>query len=155
MSKTTLGGDRTDISTRTITTCTPTSIFLQHTRIELDGISVEERRAWRAMSASLPANLKDLKENAMKNRIVTASVILGALMLPAASHAQVIAGTIVGGALGGPVGAVAGAIIGGINAGALNDYVATHTYHTYVYTGNVVVGAPVPAGVTYYRVPTD
>lgn len=91
----------------------------------------------------------------MKNRIVTAGVLVGALMLPVAAHAQVIAGTIVGGALGGPAGAIAGAMIGGINAAAFNDYVATHTYPSYYYAGNVVVGAAVPPGVTYYRVPPD
>ena len=91
----------------------------------------------------------------MKNRFLTAGVILGALTLPVAAHAQVISGTIVGGALGGPVGAVAGAVIGGINAAAFNDYIATHTYPPYYYAGNVVVGANVPPGVTYYRVPSD
>ena len=77
----------------------------------------------------------------MKTRVLTAGVILGALMLPVAAHAQVIAGSIVGAAVGGPVGAVAGATIGAINAGALSSYVATHTYPTYVYQGDVVVGA--------------
>jgi len=91
----------------------------------------------------------------MKTRILTAAAILGALMLPAAAHAQVIAGSIVGAAVGGPVGAVAGATIGAINAGALSGYVASHTYPTYVYQGDVVVGATLPSGVTYYRVPTD
>ena len=80
----------------------------------------------------------------MKNRIVTAGVIVVALMLPVAAHAQVIAGTIVGGALGGPAGAIAGAMIGGINAAAFNDYVATHTYPSYYYAGNVVVGGGAP-----------
>ena len=92
----------------------------------------------------------------MKTRILTAAAILGALMLPVAAHAQVVAGTIVGAAVGGPVGAAAGAAIGAINAGALSGYVATHTYPTYVYQGDVVVGgATLPSGVTYYRVPTD
>jgi Protein of unknown function (DUF1236) len=90
----------------------------------------------------------------MKTRIL-AGAILGALMLPAAANAQVVAGTIVGAAVGGPIGAVAGATIGAINAGALSSYVATHTYPTYVYNGDVVVGATLPAGVTYYRVPAD
>jgi Protein of unknown function (DUF1236) len=91
----------------------------------------------------------------MKNRILTAGLIVGALMLPVATHAQVISGTIVGAALGGPVGAVAGAMIGGLNVAAFNDYVAAHTYPSYYYAGNVTVGASVPAGVTYYRVPAD
>ena len=91
----------------------------------------------------------------MKTRILTVSAILGALMLPAAANAQVVAGSIVGAAVGGPIGAVAGATIGAINAGALGSYVATHTYPTYVYQGDVVVGATLPTGVTYYRVPTD
>jgi hypothetical protein len=91
----------------------------------------------------------------MKTRILTAGAILGALMLPAAANAQVVAGSIVGAAVGGPVGAVAGAAIGAINATALGSYVATHTYPTYVYQGDVVVGATLPTGVTYYRVPAD
>ena len=91
----------------------------------------------------------------MKTRILAASAVLGALMLPAAANAQVVAGSIVGAAIAGPVGAVAGATIGAINAGALSSYVATHTSPSYVYQGDVVVGATLPSGVTYYRVPTD
>jgi hypothetical protein len=91
----------------------------------------------------------------MKIRMLTVGVVLGALVLPAAANAQVVAGSIVGAAVGGPVGAVAGATIGAINAGALTSYVATHTYPTYVYQGDVVVGATLPSGVTYYRVPAD
>jgi Protein of unknown function (DUF1236) len=91
----------------------------------------------------------------MKTRVLTAGVILGALMLPVAANAQVVAGSIVGAAIGGPVGAVAGATIGAINAGALSGYVASHTYPTYVYQGDVVVGATLPSGVSYYRVPND
>jgi len=91
----------------------------------------------------------------MKTRILTAGVILGALMLPVAANAQVVAGSIVGAAVGGPVGAVAGATLGAINAGALSSYVAAHTYPSYYYQGDVVVGATLPQGVTYYQVPTD
>jgi len=91
----------------------------------------------------------------MKTRILTAGVILGALMLPVAANAQVVAGSIVGAAVGGPIGAVAGATIGAINATALGSYVATHTYPSYAYQGDVVVGAILPSGITYYRVPTD
>lgn len=91
----------------------------------------------------------------MKIRMLTVGVILGALMLPVAANAQVIAGTIVGAAVGGPIGAVAGATIGALNAGALSNYVATHTYPSYYYSGDVVVGAQLPPGVTYYRVPSD
>jgi hypothetical protein len=91
----------------------------------------------------------------MKTRILTAGAILGALMLPVAAHAQVVAGSIVGAAVGGPVGAVAGATIGAINSAALGSYVATHTYPSYYYPGDVVVGATLPTGVTYYKVPVD
>jgi hypothetical protein len=91
----------------------------------------------------------------MKTRMLTAGVVLGALMLPVAANAQIVAGSIVGAAVGGPVGAAAGAAIGAINAGALTGYVASHTYPTYVYQGDVVVGATLPTGVTYYRVPAD
>ena len=91
----------------------------------------------------------------MKTRVLTAGVVLGALMLPVAANAQVVAGSIVGAAVGGPIGAAAGAAIGAINAGALSSYVATHTYPTYVYSGDVVVGATLPSGVSYYRVPAD
>jgi hypothetical protein len=91
----------------------------------------------------------------MKTRILAAGAILGALMLPVAAHAQVVAGSIVGAAVAGPVGAIAGAAIGAINAGALSGYVATHTYPSYYYQGDVAVGATLPPGVTYYRVPAD
>jgi hypothetical protein len=91
----------------------------------------------------------------MKIRVLSAGVILGALMLPVAANAQIVAGSIVGAAVGGPVGAVAGAAIGAINAGALSGYVASHTYPSYYYQGDVVVGATLPSGVTYYRVPAD
>ena len=91
----------------------------------------------------------------MKNRVLAAGVALGALMLPVAAQAQVVAGTIVGAAVGGPVGAVAGATIGAFNAAALSNYVATHSYPSYYYPGEIVVGAQLPPGVTYYRVPPD
>ena len=91
----------------------------------------------------------------MKTRILAAGAILGALMLPVAANAQVVAGSIVGAAVAGPVGAVAGATIGAINAGALSSYVATHTYPSYYYSGDVVVGTTLPSGVTYYKVPAD
>src|SRR5258708_12864124 len=90
----------------------------------------------------------------MKTRILTAGAILGALMLPVAAQAQVVAGTIVGAAVGGPVGAAAGAAIGAINAGALSSYVATHTYPTYVYQGDVVVGPTLPSVASHSPVPT-
>jgi hypothetical protein len=91
----------------------------------------------------------------MKNRVLAAGVVVGALMLPVAAHAQVVTGTLIGGIIGGPVGAVAGAMIGGINVAAFNDYVATQRWPDYVYTSDVAVGAELPAGVVYYQVPAE
>ena len=90
----------------------------------------------------------------MKNRVL-AGVVVGALMLPVAAFAQVVTGSVIGGIIGGPVGAVFGAMVGGINVAAFNDYVATQRWPTYVYTSDVVVGAELPPGVVYYRVPAD
>jgi hypothetical protein len=89
----------------------------------------------------------------MKTRMLTAGVVVGALTLSVAAYGQVLSGAIVGGALGGPVGTVAGAMIGGVNVGLFSDYVATHSVPVYTYGGPVAVGAELPAGVTYYRVP--
>ena len=89
----------------------------------------------------------------MKIRMLTAGVVVGALTLSVAAYGQVLSGAIVGGALGGPVGAVAGAMIGGVNVGLFSDYVATHTVPAYTYDSAVVVGAELPSGIAYYRVP--
>jgi hypothetical protein len=89
----------------------------------------------------------------MKNRVLKAGVVLGALMLPVAAHAQVVTGAAIGGILGGPFGAVAGAMIGGVNVAAFSDYVARTTYPVYVYNGDLKVGAELPTGVVYYQVP--
>src|SRR5258705_1311137 len=76
-------------------------------------------------------------------------------MLASGAITQVGAGSLVVASVGAPVCAVAGATLGAINAGALSSYVAAHTYPSYYYQGDVVVGATLPQGVTYYRVPTD
>jgi hypothetical protein len=91
----------------------------------------------------------------MKNRVLRVGVVLGALMLPVAAYSQMISGAIVGGVLGGPIGAVLGTMVGGVNVGLLSDYVATHSVPVYVYNSDVAVGAELPSGITYYRVPTE
>ena len=91
----------------------------------------------------------------MKTRILTAGVILGALMLPVAANAQVALGTATGAVLGGPVGAVVGGTIGAINSAAFADYVVARNTPAYVYTSDVVVGAELPSGVTVYEVPAN
>jgi hypothetical protein len=91
----------------------------------------------------------------MKFRFLSVGVALGALMLPVAAHAQVVTGAAVGGAIAGPVGAVVGGLIGGANVTLFSDYVASQRYPYYTYAGQVAVGAQLPPGVPYYRVPAD
>jgi len=91
----------------------------------------------------------------MKIRIVTACILIGALMGPVAAQAQVIAGTIIGGAVGGPVGAAAGAVIGLLNMAGFANYVAKNAYPSHEYIGDVVIGVELPEGTSYYQVPGD
>jgi hypothetical protein len=91
----------------------------------------------------------------MKNRVLKAGVIIGALMLPVAAYTQVVGGAVVGGIIGGPVGAALGAVAGGVNVALFNDYVATHSVPVYTYDSDVVVGAELPSGVTYYKMPSE
>ncbi len=105
----------------------------------------------------------------MTNRILLASAIIGAAMLPIAAHAQggvaagattgAVGGAIVGGPVGLVVGAVGGAIVGGIaddTRPRFREYVVREKRTSYRYDGNVAVGAELPeAGVTYYEVPAE
>ena len=89
----------------------------------------------------------------MKNRMLNVGVVVGALMLPVAAHAQVMLGTATGAVLGGPAGAVVGGTIGAINAAAFTDYVAARNWPAYVYNSDVVVGAELPSSMLIYDVP--
>jgi hypothetical protein len=105
----------------------------------------------------------------MKNRILTAGAVLGALMLPVAAHAQsdaavgattgAVGGAIVGGPVGAVVGGVGGAIIGGIsdnNRPQFRTYVTEQRRPSYAYSSELRVGAELPrSGVTYYEVPAQ
>ena len=91
----------------------------------------------------------------MKNRMLNVGVVLGALMLPVAAHAEVLLGTAAGAALAGPVGAVVGGTIGAINSMAFIDYVTGRNYPVYVYNSDVVVGAELPSGINLYEVPAN
>jgi hypothetical protein len=105
----------------------------------------------------------------MKNRILTAGAVLGALMLPVAAYAQggvaagattgAVGGAIVGGPVGAVVGGVGGAIVGGIadaNQPRFRTYVVEQKTPSYAYSSDVVIGAELPeAGITYYDVPAE
>jgi hypothetical protein len=106
----------------------------------------------------------------MNNKILTAGVVFGALMLPLAAHAQTsgvaagatagaIGGAIVGGPIGLVVGGVGGAVVGGITDATrpqFRTYVVQQNVPSYTYTQPVVIGAEMPEqGVTYYEVPAQ
>lgn len=105
----------------------------------------------------------------MKNRMLTAGVVLGALMLPLAAYAQsgvaagaatgAVGGAIVGGPVGLVVGGIGGAVVGGIADATqprFRTYVVEQKVPSYAYSSEVVVGAELPAaGVTYYEVPAE
>ncbi len=105
----------------------------------------------------------------MKNRILTAGAVVGALMLPVAAYAQggvaagattgAVGGAIVGGPVGAVVGGVGGAIVGGIadaNQPRFRTYVVQQNTPSYAYSSEVVVGAELPqSGITYYDVPAE
>jgi len=105
----------------------------------------------------------------MKNRILTAGAVVGALMLPVAAYAQggvaagattgAVGGAIVAGPVGAVVGGVGGAIVGGIadaNQPRFRTYVVEQKRPSYAYSSEVVIGAELPEqGVTYYDVPVE
>jgi hypothetical protein len=105
----------------------------------------------------------------MKNRILAAGALVGALILPVAALAQsgaavgattgAVGGLVVGGPIGAVVGGVGGAIIGGISDDSrprFRTYVTEQRRPSYQYRSDVVVGAELPeAGVTYYDVPRE
>ncbi len=111
----------------------------------------------------------DPKEHLMKNRILTAGAVFGALMLPVAAYAQsgvaagattgAVGGALVAGPVGAVVGGVGGAIVGGItdsNQPRFRTYVVEQKRPSYAYSSEVVIGAELPeAGVTYYEVPAE
>ncbi len=105
----------------------------------------------------------------MQNRMLTAGVVVGALMLPLAAYAQsgtttgavtgAVGGALVAGPVGAVVGGVGGAVVGGIadaNQPRFNTYVEKQKRPSYAYSSGVVVGAELPqSGVTYYDVPAE
>ncbi len=105
----------------------------------------------------------------MKNRMLLAGVVVGALMIPIATYAQsgattgavtgAVGGAIVGGPIGLVVGGVGGAIVGGIaddRRPVFREYVVKENRASYAYDREVVIGAEMPdAGVTYYEVPAE
>jgi len=107
-------------------------------------------------------------EISMRIRILTSAAVL-ALAMPVAAYAQAgtatgaatgaVGGAIVGGPVGAVVGGVGGAVVGGIadsNAPKFHEYVIHEHVPSYRYSGDVVVGAELPAaGVTFYDVPPE
>lgn len=105
----------------------------------------------------------------MNNQMLSAGVVIGALMLPLAAYAQsgaatgaatgAVGGAIVGGPVGLVVAGVGGAIVGGIaddRRAGFNTYVVKEKRASYKYGHDVVIGAELPSsGVTYYEVPAE
>ncbi|MDP2296362.1 MAG: DUF1236 domain-containing protein [Pseudolabrys sp.] len=105
----------------------------------------------------------------MKNRMLSAGVVIGALMLPFVAYAQsgattgAVSGAVGGAVVGGPVGAVVGGVGGAIVGGIADDrragfrtYVVKEKRASYKYDRTVAVGAELPSsGVTYYDVPAE
>lgn len=105
----------------------------------------------------------------MQNRILTAGVVLGVLMLPVAAYAQsgvaagattgAVGGAIIGGPVGAVVGGIGGAAVGGITEATrpqFRTYVVQQKVPSYTYSSEVVVGAELPEqGITYYEVPAQ
>jgi hypothetical protein len=106
----------------------------------------------------------------MKNRMLMAAAVIGAVMLPLAAQAQsggavtgATAGAVGGALVGGPIGAVVGGV-GGFIVGGISDdtrprfrtYVEQERRPSYRYDRDVVIGAELPSsGVTYYEVPPE
>ena len=104
----------------------------------------------------------------MRNPILMATFVV-ALGMPISASAQsgattgavggAVGGAIVGGPVGAVVGGVGGAIVGGIsdqNRVQFREYTVRERRPSYRYTGDVVVGAELPAaGVEYYDVPAE
>jgi len=105
----------------------------------------------------------------MKNKMLTAGVVLGALAIPLAAYAQggavggatvgAVGGAVVAGPVGAVVGGVGGFIVGGITDTTrprFNTYVVEQKRPSYAYSSDVAIGAELPAsGVTYYEVPAE
>jgi len=104
----------------------------------------------------------------MRIRILTGAALM-AVAIPLAAYAQggaaagaaagAAGGAVVGGPVGAAAGAVGGAIVGGIaesNRPKFREYVVREKHPSYAYSGEVVVGAELPAtGVTFYDVPRE
>ncbi|MDB5600452.1 MAG: hypothetical protein JWN71_2496 [Xanthobacteraceae bacterium] len=105
----------------------------------------------------------------MKNQILMAGAVLGALAMPVATLAQsgaatgavggAVGGAIVGGPIGAVVGGVGGAIVGGISDDTrprFREYVVREQRPSYTYREDLRVGVELPSdGVTYYEVPKE
>jgi hypothetical protein len=106
----------------------------------------------------------------MRNKILMATALAGALALPFAANAQdgagtaagatagAVGGAIVGGPVGAVVGGIGGAIVGGIsdtNAQRFRTYAVREARDDYRYEGKVVVGTELPPAVVYYDVPQE
>lgn len=109
------------------------------------------------------------KGHFMQHKIMTAGVLMTALMVPVAANAQsgvaagattgAVGGAIVGGPIGAVVGGIGGAAFGGIAEVAqprFHTYVVEQHVPSYTYQQPVVVGTVLPStGVTYYEVPAE
>lgn len=108
----------------------------------------------------------------MKNKILMPLAVLATLALPVAAQAQGTVrgaqeGAAEGGRAAGPLGAIVGGTVGaaaGTVGGILGvdtrprfrEYVVREHRPSYTYSGDIRVGAVLPAkGVTYYDVPAE
>jgi hypothetical protein len=106
------------------------------------------------------------------NRLIGATALLAALVIPLAAHAQGVPGGIEQGAregnrAAGPIGGVVGGAVGGVVGGVagvlgidqrprFRTYVVDQRHPSYQYSNEVRVGVELPeAGVTYYEVPRE
>jgi hypothetical protein len=105
-------------------------------------------------------------------RVATRALLITALTLPIAAHAQGIVGGAQrgaeeGAAAAGPVGGVVGGVLGGAAGGVagllgieerprFQQYVVRQQVPSYTYKEEVRVGAVLPSsGVTYHEVPSE
>src|SRR5215211_5305423 len=105
-------------------------------------------------------------------RVVVPALLITALALPIAAHAQGIVGGAQrgaeeGAAVAGPVGGVVGGVLGGATGGVagllgieerprFQQYVVRQDVPSYRYQEEVRVGTVLPSsGVTYYEVPAE
>jgi len=108
----------------------------------------------------------------MKSTVMRSFVAAALLLLPAVASAQGVPGGIergsregerAAGPVGGIVGGIVGGVVGGVNGvlgidqrSRFHSYVVERHHPSYVYQGDVRVGADLPGeGVTYYDVPPE